>query len=188
MKLIKIAAVAIVVAFPISANAVVLGQLDLVGNVNPSNSVYSSTGQVDFVGDATATIASGVFDSVTTIEEAQGNPLEPTVFSMSDIDFGNTLPQQIFSGGGFSFTATGFSDFDNMFPGRAFDAQGFATGPFGNLPGVFSFSSQARGPGETLASFSSTTTVIPVPASILMLISAIGGFGFLSYRRRSAAA
>jgi hypothetical protein len=188
MKLIQIAAVAIIAAFPLSAYAVVLGQLDLVGNVNPSGSEYTSTGQVDFIGDATATVASGVFDSVVTNAEAQGNPLEPTAFSMFDIDFGNALPQQIFSGGGFSFTATGFSDFDNQFPGRAFDAEGFATGPFGDLPGVFSFSSQARGPGETLASFSSTTTVIPVPASILMLISAIGGFAILSYRRRAAAA
>jgi hypothetical protein len=185
MKLTTIVAAAFVAALPLSANAVVLGQLDLVGNVNPSNSEYTETGQVDLYPTATATIATGVFDSVITNEEALGNG-DPTVFEVFDLAFDNPDPQLVFTGGGFSFTATSFLNFDNQFPGRAFDAQGFATGPFGSLPGVFSLSSQARGPGETRVSFSSTTTVVPVPASVLMLISALGGLGLLSYRRGAA--
>jgi hypothetical protein len=187
MKLITIVAAALVAALPLSANAVVLGQLDLVGSVNPSASEYTDTGQVDLFPTAVAEIATGVFEPVITIEESVGDG-DPTVFEVFDLAFGNPDPQLVFSGGGFSFTATSFLNFDNQFPGRAFDAQGFATGPFGSLPGVFSFSSQARGPGETRVSFSSTTTVVPVPASVLMLFSALAGLGLISCRREPAVA
>ena len=178
-----LAAAAVVASVPLSANAVTLGQLDVVGNLNPSNSVYSPTGQIDFVGDASATVATGVFSPVVTIDEALLGPVfSPTVFSLFDIEFEEAAPQLIYSGGGFSFFASAFMDFDDELPGRGFSADGFATGPSGRLPGMVSLSSQVTDLGQTLVSFSSTTTVIPVPATLLMFLSALGGFGLLSYR------
>lgn len=188
MKIKYLLAAATVAALPSLASAVTIGQLDVVGSVNPSNSQYTATGEVDFVGFGTAEIASGIFASIITNAEALGNPSEPTIFDLFDIEFEAPGPQLIFSGGGFSFFATSFLNFDNVFPGRAFDADGFVTTASGNLPGRFSLSTQALSSGETQVSFSSTTTVIPLPASALLLISAMAGLGFLSYRRRSAVA
>ena len=173
-----------VATLPFSANAATIGQLDVVGNLNPANSTHTPTGQVDFVGDGSATNATGVFSPVVTIEEALLGPIfSPTVFSLFDIEFEETTPQLIYSGGGFSYFATSFMDFDNELPGRAFDAMGFVTGPSGRLPGMFSLSSQVNDIGQALVSFSSTTTVVPVPATLLMLVSALSGLGLLSYQR-----
>jgi hypothetical protein len=124
MKLIKVLAVAFVAAFPLSANAVILGQLDLVGNVNPSDSEYTPTGQVDLYPTATATIATGVFDAVVTIEESLGNG-DPTVFEMFDLDFGSPAPQMVFLGGGFSFTAESFDRFDKRLTRKILRCLGF---------------------------------------------------------------
>jgi hypothetical protein len=181
----KILAAAILAAAPISANAVTLGQLDIVGNLNPSTSQYTPTGQVDFLGEGTSTSATGIFSSVVTVDEALGNPFDPTTFDLFDVAFAGPNPQVIFSGAGFSFTATEFLNFDNVFPGRAFEARGFVAGPSGNLVGSFSLSTQATTPQQTLVSFSSTTIAIPLPASALMLIAALGTLGWLSYRSRA---
>lgn len=183
----NILAAAIVAALPISANAVTLGQLDIVGNLNPSTSQYTPDGEIDFLGIGTATSATGIFSSVVTIEEALGGFFDPTVFDLFDIQFEAAPPQLIYSGGGFSFFATEFGNFDNDLPGRAFDASGFVTTPSGNLRGQFALSTQVTDLGQTLVSFSSTTTAIPVPASVLMLIAAMASLGWLSYRCRAAA-
>jgi hypothetical protein len=189
MRLNKILAAATIAAIPMSASAVPFSQLDVVGNLNPSTSQYAPDGEIDFIGIGTATSATGIFADITTIEEALGNPFDPTVFDLFDFGFDEAIPVLIYSGGGFSFFATVFSDFDNDAPGRAFSARGFITGPSGELPANFALSTQVTDVGETLVSFSSTaTTVIPVPASVLMLLAALAGLGLIAHRRRAESA
>ena len=188
MKTKQLLAATLVAALPTMASAVPIGQLDIVGRVNPSNSEFTTTGEIDFLGVGTAEVATGIFEAIITDTEALGNPIEPTVFDLFDLEFEDPSPQLLYSGGGFSFFATSFQNFDNDFPGRGFDAEGFMTTASGDLPGSFSLSTQATSSGQTQVSFSSTTTVIPVPASALLLISALGGLALLKNRRRMAAA
>jgi hypothetical protein len=190
MNLNKLLAVALVAAAPVSANAVPISQLDVVGNLNPSTSEYSSTGQIDFIGVGTATSATGIFADVVTIEEALDNPpFDPTVFDLFDFEFDDDTPVLVFSGGGFSLFVTQFVSFDNELPGRAFSATGFVAGPSGDLQAQFSLSTQVNDLDETLVSFSSTATaIIPVPASVLMLLASLAGLGLIGYRRKAEAA
>lgn len=64
-----------------------------------------------------------------------------------------------------------------------------------NALGIFSMSGIENGGGNTpalshigVAAYPGTTVVTPIPASALLLLSGIGGLGFLGWRRRTAAA
>jgi hypothetical protein len=153
------------------------GQLDITGVVNVQTSDFAPGGALDFdQGNAfnQVVIATGDFSSI-----ALGT--SPTLF---DLDF--TAPETVYTVDGFTFTATSFFDFDNAFPGRGFAANGILSGAgFDDTPGVLAFSTQATSSGQVLASFSSSTTAIPLPASVLMLLAALGGLGIVS-RGRSA--
>ena len=190
MKIAATIVAATLTTVPISAQAATVGQLDIIGSVNPSSSTYTPTGNVDFIGTGKAEFATGVFESVVTLDEALAGPgFAPTLFDLFDISF--PTPGTIYQGGGFMFTATSFSDFDNALPGRGFTALGTLSGAFGSIPGMFSLSSQATNLDQTRVSFSSTTSVVPLPASVFMLLSAIGGLGglgFLSRRREVSVA
>ena len=176
MKLRTLALAAAVAAVPLVGQAALIkGQLDITGNINLSGSTFSPTGNVDFNPETGfSNIATGDFSSINTIFE--GNA---TVFELTDIQFAS--PGTIYSGGGFEFIATSFFGFDNAGEARGFMASGIirALG-FDDTPGKFSFSTQ-----DDLAnvSFSSTTTVIPLPASVLMLVGALGGLAFIGKRR-----
>lgn len=181
MKLRTLTLAAAMASFPlVSQAALIQGQLDISGRVNLSNSTFTKTGNVDFDDTVSeigfADIATGDFSSVNT----QYDP-NPTQFDFTDIIFSN--PGTLYEGGGFEFIATEFFAFDNGAPSLGFMAKGIirAAG-FDDTPGNFSFSTQS---GVAVASFSSTTTVVPLPASVLMLMGALGGLAFLG-RRRSA--
>ena len=159
--------------------ATLSGQLDVTGTVNLANSSFTPSGRIDFHDQvALAVIATGDFAPVNTIFEGG----DDTIFALNDIDF--TSPSVIYNGGGFTFTASSFTDFDSTLPGLAFAALGTITTSllgFDPTPGRFALSLQD---GASIVSFSSTTTVIPLPASALLLLSGLGGIGLIGWRRR----
>jgi hypothetical protein len=176
MKLRTLALAAAIAAVPLVGQAALIqGQLDITGNINLRGSTFSQTGNVDFDPEqGFANIASGDFSPVNTMFEG-----DATVFDLTDIQFAS--PGTIYEGGGFEFVATSFFGFDNEGDARGFRANGIirALG-FDDTPGMFSFSTQDD---LTNVSFSSTTTVIPLPASVLMLLGALGGLAFIGKRR-----
>jgi hypothetical protein len=156
-------------------------ELDLVGNILFAD--FAAGGRVNFEPQgALASRATGDFDAlVNTIFEAGAD----TTFTMVDIlDFANL--GVIYFNNDISFEGIEVVSFDNSAnPVAGFRARGIvnATG-FDPTPGFFSLSVQDD---KVEVSFSSTTTVIPLPASVFMLLAGLGGLGVVS-RRRSATA
>lgn len=183
-----IGAAAIAAALPAAASAAVLGQLDISGVINNATTTFSPTGGVDFAQPmlGTAEIATGIFADIITVNEFLLGGGDPTTFDLFDINFADA-PETIYAGGGFSFIASSFFGFDNETltdDDRGFSARGTVFGPSGlRLPGTFAFSTQGI---QAQVSFSSTTTAVPLPASVLMLLGALGGLGVLSRRRQVA--
>lgn len=170
-------------ALPVTANAAMIdGQLDVSGLLDRDNSEFASTGQIDFTSTGGLLQATGDFASIVTPGV--------TPFTFTDIDF--SAPGVIYSGGGVTFTASSFRDFDNAFPGRSFVANGFLSASgFDDTPGVFALSTQSTGQAreEATVSFSSTTDTvaapapIPVPAAGLLLLGGLGAFAVARTRK-----
>lgn len=178
-----IGAAAIAVALPLASQAApisVNSQLDLVGEVFAAD--FRPGGFVNFHPTlAVAAMDVGDFDPfVNTIFEAGAD----TIFTMVDINF--DALGLIYFNEDISFTATNIISFDNVTdPVAGFKAAGIITlAGFDPTPGFFSLSVQDK---KVEVSFSSTTTPIPLPASVLMLLAALGGLGVVS-RRGSATA
>lgn len=170
---------------PMAAQAVpISGQLDITGNLNSATTEFTPTGLVDFDPEtAVSTVATGTFAPlVTTVFEGGA----PTSFALTDIDF-TAAPGLVYSGGGITFTATSFGGFDDIAdPVRGFFANGIISiAGFDDTEGVLTVSTQA-GKGTGQISFSSTT-VIPLPAGIVFLLTALGGLGFVARRRAKLA-
>lgn len=155
-------------AVPISKGS----QIDIVGVVDVQNSNFEPGGLLIFEGDGLVNIATGDFAG-----------LMGSSATMSNLTF--TPPEQVWSVGGFTFTAESYFDFDSAIPGRAFKSTGFISGNgFEPTPGILALSTQSTSPSQVNASFSSSTiSTIPLPASVLMLFGALGGLAVLGRRR-----
>jgi hypothetical protein len=159
--------------------------------------LISSDSQLEIAGGlvdlTTINIASGgnvtFLDNTVAVDSAFGDfaSLADTIVTFTN-PLTLTVGETIYVGdSGLSFTATSFNAFDNVGPEWGFEASGIITlDGFDATPGFFAFSTQ-RATGATFASFSTSTTVIPLPASVFMLMAALGGLGVVS-RRRSATA
>lgn len=171
-----IAAGLLAVAMPISASAATLiqGVINITGGVNVAGSDFSIGGNVDLIspgvvspipgptGDFAAFVSGG--DAVT----------------LTDIDF--TAPGTIWEVGGFTFTALSFGDITNAPNG--FHAFGQVTGNgFDATNGVLQFTTQA---GTGVVSFSTTTSTVPLPAGVLLMGTALAGFGVMRRRKKAA--
>lgn len=164
--------------------AQISGQLDITGILNVDNSIFAPGGNLDFDQGNVANIvaqADGDFATFATVGD------HPTLF-----DLAFTAPEDVYTVDGFTFRATSYTDFDNDFPGRSFAANGVLSGNgFEDTAGTLLLSTQAKGT-EVKVSFSSTTeatSAVPLPASVLMLLSALGGLGGLGFlSRRNAVA
>ena len=161
--------------------ATIEGQIDITGTVNLTNSVFTSTGNVDMSATGLVLVVDGDFAS--TISYAD-------VASLTDVNF--AAPGQIWSVGGFTFTATSFDNISKVTntngSGTAtFEAFGIITGnSYDPTQGDLIFSTQwTKTSKKTKLSFSSTTVApIPLPAAGFLLVGALGGLAGL--RRRKA--
>ncbi len=125
MNLKSLVAAAAIAALPAalpfaSQAAMINGQLDIGGTVNVASSTFLPGGNLDFEGDAFVVIATGDFDTYINKFDA---------VTVSDLTF--TTPVDVYSVGGFTFTATQFFNYDdNPLPDnkRGFSARGILTG------------------------------------------------------------
>ena len=168
---------ALAVLAPAQAATISVGsQLDIVGVVDVRNSSFQPGGSLIFVGDGIVNVATGDFAG-----------LIGSTADLFDLNFAPS--EKVYSVGGFTFTATKYSNFDNAFPGRSFTARGILSHPdFDNTPGIFALSTQSVSGRQVLASFSSSTMAIPLPASVFMLLGGLAGLGVVSRGRTAATA
>lgn len=173
-KLKTLGAAAVIALAPLAASAATIhGQIDIGGLVNLPGSNFSAAGNVDLVqGTSTVQQATGTFD-------AEGVGFLDLV-ALTDIDF--TTPGAIWSVGGFSFVATGFSSIVDGVT-KSFKAVGIVShASYDDSEGALSFTTQN---GDTQVSFSSTT-VVPVPAAGFLLVGALGALGVARRRKKAA--
>ncbi len=180
---------------PMAAQAVpVSGQLDISGQIDVPTSDFSVTGGVDFNPQiAGATGATGSFAPVVTLAESLGGGGTVTGFDLFDIDFAAGTPFVIYATeAGFApsitFSATSYGGFDNDGSDgtRGFFANGIISiAGFDDTEGLLQVSTQEI-KGVANVSFSATT-VVPLPAGIVFLLTALGGLGFVARRRAKLA-
>ena len=187
MKPIHAALAACLLALPAAVQAApITGQLELIGSINPNSTFSASNFNVDFVGVGRAQVATGDFDSFIIDLDEMGMA---TQFTLNDLV--GTGPAVIYSGGGFTFTATSFYNFVAA-PNtpRGFQASGTLTGNgFDATDAVFAFSTQSTG-RETMVrvAFSSGTnpvSAVPLPATGLMLVTGALAMGALRRKKRA---
>lgn len=175
LKFTAVAAI-VAVALPVSAFAATIqGQLDISGIVNLENSDFSATGSADLDENGLVNRATDDFGSFAAFG---------SVATLTDIDF--SAPGDIWSVGGFTFSAISFHSFENAAV-RAFTALGVIShDEFDDTAGTLTFTSQENG-NAVEVSFSSTTTpsAVPVPAAGLLLVGALGGLGALRRRKKA---
>jgi len=173
-KILKpVIAAAFLALAPIAAAAMpISGQIDISGQVNLAGSDFSIGGNVDLLDPGLVTGATGDFASTAGFGD---------LVTLTDIDF--AAPGDIWSVGGFTFTASVFTDIINGAT-NSFTALGTVIGNgFDVTSGILTFTAQS---GQTEVSFSATT-VVPLPAAGFLLVGALGGLGFLGRRRKKAA-
>ncbi len=175
----------------------ITGQLDINGSLSSSSFFGLGNAGVDIDFDpqtAAAQIATGSFAPIVTVPEFLANPLGPTItgFDLFDIDFEAGTPFTIYTTNvGFtpvvSFTATNYGLFDNDASDgtRGFVANGIISiDGFDDTVGVLAVSTQEV--KQTANVSFSSSTVVPLPAGIVFLMTALGGLGFIA-RRKSLA-
>lgn len=165
-----------VVATPVVAMAATIsGTININGAVNLDNSDFSETGNADlsFQGVVGFPVPTGDFGDYVSLLD---------LVDLTDIDF--TSPDEIWDVGGFTFTATAFHSFVDLPNAKGFSAEGVISGNgFDDTLGSLSFTAQ----GNTVeVSFSTTTTAVPVPAGILLMGTALAGFGVMRRRKQAA--
>jgi len=165
-------AAAVLAVAPIAATAATItGSIDISGSVNLGSSDFSTTGSADLNDPGFVVLSSGDFSSIGA----------GTSVTLIDIDF--TSPGDIWEVAGFTFTASGFTNFVDTAI-KSFTAIGSVSGNgFDQTSGVLSFTSQ----GSTGNVSFSSTTAVPLPAAGFLLFGALGGIGFVGRRRRKAA-
>lgn len=185
LRSVAFVAAAAIALSPMAAQAVpISGKVGLTGIVDTDNSTFSADGSLDFNPEFGKSVdAVGDFAVINTVLEAG----DDTLFTFNDLGF--TPGEVIWEGGGFSFTATAFRNFDHTASGLAFVADGIINSSlagFDPTPGLFELSTQGI---ESLVSFSSTTTAtpVPLPASVFLMFGALAGLGVLTRHRKAAA-
>lgn len=161
-------AAAFAVAAPIAAFAVpISGQLDISGSVNLGGSDFSAGGTIDIAGDAGfVVITTGTF-------AAEG----VAVLDVAAVpDFALSPGELIWSVGGFTFTATAFTAIEDGTT-KGFFANGTVEGNgYDATSGIIQFTAQSGSKTTGTVSFSSTT-VVPLPAGLLLMGTALAGLG-----------
>ena len=170
MKKVALAAV-ITMAAPVAAVAATIsGSIDIAGSVT-NNGSFLTDGGVTFNGNGSTQLATEDFSSVPA-------PALEDV-TLTDIMFAS--PGTVWSVGGFTFTATSFSNETNT----SFSAKGIiSNASFSDTDGLLVFTTQGS---NATASFSSTTTAVPIPAGILLMGTALAGFGVVRRKAKKAA-
>lgn len=174
------------VATPIGAMAATIdGLINITGDAFTidlsdiiANGVGSDTAGVDVdfdpnTGDVTS--ATGAFTA-----------LAGSTADLFDIDFSAAVPAAVWTVGNFTFSATSYADFGTFGATQGFTAYGILTDITGTLDdtdATLLFSTQGN---NALISFSTTTVSVPVPAGMLLMGTALAGFGVMRRRKKAA--
>ena len=165
-----LAAAILSIAGSVASAALINGAIDIGGQIDSADAQDLTI--VDFIGDGSVIATAGDFVGVV-------GPV-----TMTDIVI--ATPGEIWSVGGFTFTATSFHNLTlNAQGGKDFSAVGILTAAgFDDTTGTFEYSSNSSG---VLASFSSSTiSTVPVPAGILLMGTALAGLGVARRRKKAA--
>mmetsp|Transcript_8748 Transcript_8748/g.19436 ORF Transcript_8748/g.19436 Transcript_8748/m.19436 type:complete len:154 (+) Transcript_8748:134-595(+) len=151
--------------------AMIGGSIDIAGSVT-NNGSFVTDGGVTFNGNGSTQLATGDFASVPA----------PALGDVTLTDIAFATPGTIWEVGGFTFTATGFFGIDQ----DTFHATGdISKAGFDDTAGLLVFTTQGI---NAIASFSTTTTTVPLPAGVLLMGTALAGFGVMRRRKDKKAA
>lgn len=172
----KIALAAVLMAAPLTANAALVnGAINITGDLNGPLSDFASG---DLGTDDIVFASAGVIGATTGDFAGVVGPA-----TMFDIDL-DALATNVWSVGGFTFSLTGVQSLITIGSFSILEGVGVITGNGYDATNAFlNFSSNGS---STLASFSTTTSAVPVPASGLLLLGALGAAAVA--RRKSKAA
>lgn len=193
-----LAAGALALTPAIASAATIIGQLDITGQAITRDLTDAVAGDVVAGGSAADTAGTDVtfidLDAGTAGTQAfvtgasgtfAAEGLTPgTMAEMFDIDF-SAAPTNVYQVGIFTFEAQSFHSFlQTAIPSnKSFTASGVLSAVgYTDTIAVMSFTSQNA---DVAVSFSTTTTV-PLPAGVLLMGTAIAGFGVMRRRKKAA--
>lgn len=153
--------------------ATVSGQVEIAGIIDVTASDFSETGSVSFTFPGFALFGTGDFASDAG-----------TFVSLFGFDFDAAGEQTILTlASGISFVAQSFSDIQDDAI-KSFTATGFLSG--GAFEDTFaSLNFATSGSSNAVTSFVSSVAPVPVPASGILLVGALAGFGLMKRRRKA---
>lgn len=161
---------------PTAATAVTISsssQLDIAAVVDIDNSTFDASGTVEFINPGFVVFSANDFAGITP----------GSLVTLTNVDF--TTPGALWAIGGFTYTITAFTSiFDGLVAG--FTADGVVSGNgYEDTETAINFT-VSKPPSLSNVTGSVTTSPVPLPTGLLLLGTALAGFGLFCRKSRRA--